>query len=119
MRGGGLFGGTDDVLHRNVNSQWPLIQRLLADPVYAARYRTYLEQTVADPALEAAERRMLELHTLISPWVVGERRERASHTTISSAEAFERAIDGPAGMRDFARRRRDTVRAALDETAPR
>jgi hypothetical protein len=35
-------GGQDDVLHTNAGANWPLIQRVLADEVYAARYRELL-----------------------------------------------------------------------------
>jgi spore coat protein CotH len=108
-----MFGG-DDVLHSRVGAQWPLISRLLADEVYAARYREHLTRALEGVfAQDAAAVRMRQLHTLIATSVVGERGERAGHTTISSREGFERSIDGPGGLREIVERRHDVVRKAL------
>ena len=46
---GGPFGfgpGGTDVLHEQVGENWPLIRNLMADPVYAARYREHLTQAM-------------------------------------------------------------------------
>jgi spore coat protein H len=42
--GGGvpMVGSNDDVLFKNVGKGWPVISRLLADPVYMSRYREHL-----------------------------------------------------------------------------
>ena len=37
-----VIGSNDDVLFENVGKGWPLISRLLADPVYMSRYRAHL-----------------------------------------------------------------------------
>jgi hypothetical protein len=104
----------DDILHERVGSQWPLILRLMADPVYSARYRAELERALEGLVeAERMEKRMLELHSLIKPFVVGERGERPSHTTILSPAAFEASVTGPGGLRDLMAQRRETVRAAL------
>ena len=111
------FGGTRDVLHRDVGDAWPLIKLLLADEVYAARYRSALEQALQgllEPT--AFERRARALHALIAPAVIGDRGERPTHTTVSSAEAFKNAIDGLSARLEA---RRDSVRTALAETAAR
>ena len=118
-RGGGAmpFGGTRDVLHRDVGDGWPLIKLLLADEVYAARYRSALEQALQgllEPT--AFERRARALHALIAPAVIGDRGERPTHTTVSSDEAFKNAIDGLSAR---LKARRDSVRAALAETVAR
>ena len=38
------MGGRD--LHRNAGERWPLLQKIMADEVYAARYRTLLTQAL-------------------------------------------------------------------------
>jgi hypothetical protein len=111
--GGGpipAFGG-GDVLHRQVTEAWPLIRLLLADEVYAARYRAFLRASLEgllEPA--AFERRARALHAMIASSLVG---ERSSHSTINSREAFEQALDGPNGLIARLRARQDAVRAAL------
>ena len=114
---GGMFGGSTDVLHAQVGEEWPLISTLLADEVYAARYREHLEQALGGLfALDAIETRLRQLHTMIAPSVVGESGERPTHTTISSPDAFTTALDGPNGLIAFIRGRHEAVRAALDAT---
>jgi len=111
------FGGNrGDVLHRQVGETWPLIQLILDDDVYAARYRAELQRAL-EGLLEpgAFERRARALHTLIAPAVVGERGERPTHTTVSSADAFTAALDGPEGLVGRLKARHDEVRAALAE----
>jgi hypothetical protein len=115
-----MLGGNRDVLHRQAGERWPLIQRLLADDIYAARYRGYLEHALGGLfAPQPLEQRVRELHSLIAPSVVGERGERPTHTTISSREGFERALDGPAGLLGQIQQRRDAIRAALAGAATR
>ena len=116
--GGGMFGGGDDILHTQKGSQWPLISRLMADEVYAARYREHLSRALEGLfAPEAAAARMRQLHTLVARSVVGDRGERPSHTTISSPAAFERSVDGPGGLRDVIERRHAAIRQALAKPA--
>ena len=114
-----IFGRQDDVLHRQVGEGWPLISRLLADDVYAARYRELLQHATGGLfAEDAALRRLQQLHTMIAPAIVGERGERPTHTTVSSPEAFKAAIDGPNGLKATIAKRHEMVRTALG-TAPR
>ena len=108
---GGMFGGNTDVLHSQVGEEWPLIRRLLADDVYAARYRVHLEHAVGGRyAIEAANARLRELHALIAPAVAGAGGERPTHTTVSSPEAFESSVDG---VMTVVRQRHEAIRAAL------
>jgi hypothetical protein len=110
-----MFGGGDDILHTRAGSQWPLISRLLADEVYAARYREHLARALEGLfAPDAAVRRMQQLHAMIAASVAD---ERPGHTTISSREGFERAIDGPGGLREVVQQRHDAVRKALAAAA--
>jgi spore coat protein H len=41
--GAPMVGSNDDVLFERVGKGWPLISRLLADPVYMSRYRAHLK----------------------------------------------------------------------------
>jgi spore coat protein H len=118
--GGGAFGmfGGDDVLQTQKGSQWPLISRLMADEVYAARYREHLSGGLEGLfAPEAAAARMRQLHALIASSVVGDRGERPGHTTISAPAAFERSVDGAGGLRDVVERRHAAIRKALASPA--
>jgi len=109
-----MFGGGDDILHAQAGTQWPLISRLMVDDVYASRYREHLARALDGLfAPDAASARMRQLHALIFDSVIGDRGERAGHTTISSREGFERAIDGPGGLREVIQRRHDAIRKAL------
>ena len=111
--GGSVFGG-DDILHTQKGGQWPLISRLMADEVYAARYREHLARALEGLfAPAAAVVRMRQLHTLVASSVVGDRGERSSYTTISSPAAFDRSVDGPGGLRDVIERRHAAIRKAL------
>jgi spore coat protein H len=108
-----LMGGRD-LLHRNAGDRWPLLQKVMADDVYAARYRTYLTQSLQGAfEFETFARRARQLHAMITPYVTGPQGERPSHTTISSAEGFKQAIDGPGGLLDLVRRRQADIREAL------
>ena len=112
-RGIGFGRGTagPDVLHTEMGEQWLLIQRVLGDAVYAARYCELLAEAI-EGALETEtfERRARELHDMIAPSVVGPTGERSSHTTISSVEAFESSVDQLVGV---VRSRTALIRTAL------
>jgi spore coat protein H len=111
------FGSGTDVLQRQVGERWPLIQRVLADDVYAARYREHLARALEGLAAPGAiETRVRELHALIAPHVVGRQGERQTHTTVSSPAAFEGAIDG---LLDSIKSRQAAVRTALAEAVTR
>jgi len=114
------FGAGTDILQRQAGERWPLIQRVLADEVYAARYREHLARAVQGLAApDPFDKRVRELHALIAPHVVGRQGEHRTHTTISSQAAFEGAIDAPGGLLDSIASRRAAVRAALAESVTR
>jgi spore coat protein H len=114
------FGSGTDVLQRQVGERWPLIQRVLADEVYAARYREYLARTLEGLAAPGAiDTRVRELHALVARHVVGPQGERRTHTTISSPAAFADAIDAPGGLLHSIANRYAAVRAALAEPVAR
>jgi hypothetical protein len=111
------LGGGTDILQRQAGERWPLIQRLLADDVYAARYHEQLARALEGLAVPGAiEKRVRELHTLIAPHVVGRQGERHTHTTISSPEAFEGSVDG---LLESLKSRYASVRTALSEPVTR
>ena len=114
------FGSNTDILQRQISERWPLSQRVMADEVYAARYREHLARALEGLAAAGAiDRRVRELHALISPHVVGRAGERQTHTTISSPAAFEGAIDAPGGLLTSIANRRAAARAALTEVVAR
>ena len=98
-----------------MGDRWPLIQILLADEVYKARYRELLEYALGGLfAPDAVRKRARELHALIAPSVVGPQGERPTHRTVTSPEAFQAAIDGPGGLLALIEKRRALIRSALD-----
>jgi hypothetical protein len=111
------FASGTDILQRQVGERWPLIQRVLADEVYAARYRELLARALEGLAAPGAlEKHVRELHALIAPSVVGRQGERRTHTTISSPAAFDGAIDD---LLDAIASRHAAIRAALAEPVTR
>lgn len=113
-RGGPFGGGMQDVLHRDVGAEWPLIARLLADPDYAARYRAFLSDAMAGlMAPEVMARRVRELHELIVPAITGPDGELKNHTTVGSEAAFR---DSPSRLLAEIDRQRERIQAALAET---
>jgi spore coat protein H len=98
---GGPFGrATQDVLHRDIGAEWPLISRLLSDSDYAARYRALLREAVSGlMAPDAMARRIRALYELIAP-------------AVESDAAFR---DSPAGLLAEITRQRERVQAALAE----
>ena len=106
--------GSQDVLHRKVGARWPLIENVMADPVYAARYRQLLSGSFGGAyQLDTFAKRARQLHALVAPYVVGPQGERETHTTITSAEAFKQSVDGPNGLVEVVRKRQAEVRGAL------
>jgi spore coat protein H len=96
--------GSQDVLHRKVGARWPLIEKVMADPVYAARYRKLLSESFGGAyELDAFAKRARQLHALVAPYVVGPQGERETHTTITSVDAFKQSVDGPNGLVEVVR----------------
>lgn len=117
--GGGNVDATTEVFHLSVAANWPLINRLLADPVYAEVYRSKLEHALG--GLFGEERgptRMRALHALIAPYVVGPEGEQPGYTYVTSPAAFLDSIDGASGLAAHVLSRQTRVRAALAQGAP-
>lgn len=114
---GMLMQGSTDVLHRDVGDAWPLISRILADDVYAARYRESLARALDGLlAPETFAARASELHAMIAPYVIGPDGEQPSHTTLSSPAGFEAALDA---LVTQVRTKHEEVRQALAESPAR
>ena len=108
-----MMGGRD-LLHRNPGERWPLLQKIMGDEVYAARYRTHLTQALQGAfEYETFARRARQLHAMVAPYVSGPQGERPTHTTLSSPEAFAQAVDGPGGLLELVRKRQADIREAL------
>jgi spore coat protein H len=125
--GGGIGGGpvglpgggadTLDLFHSRIGAEWPLIRRLLDDPVYRATYRGSLEEllnSVLEPARVTA--RIRAEYDRIVPYVVGAERESAERSFAGTAAQFEAAAIGPSGVAALLQSRATAARAALGST---
>jgi spore coat protein H len=100
-------GSNDDVLFENVEKGWPLISRLLADPIYRSRYRVHLRFALG--GLYERERlaaRIREWRTLLASSVKSEKPV----SMIGGTEDFQTAI---ATLQTAVDRRRSLIEAAL------
>lgn len=105
------FMTSGDPLHADVGEEWPLIHHLLADPVYAARYRALLAEALdgqAAPAQMAA--RAATLKALLQPALFEGGEGENDPTLFNSAAAHDAAIDA---LVDHMTSRRATIEAAL------
>jgi spore coat protein H len=77
-----------------ISGNWPLIRYVVDDPVYNARYKTYVKDLTEN--VFTAEK-MNELfdhhHSLIAPYVIGpEAKEEEAYTQLSSTGSFTSAL---------------------------
>jgi len=124
LGGGGPVGGGGggqtaalDLFHTRIGADWPLIRRLLDDPVYRATYRGYLEEllnSVLEPARVNADVRAE--YDRIVPYVVGASGEAPERSFAGTAAQFEAAAVGPAGVAATLQSRTTAARAALSST---
>lgn len=106
----GFFGQPSVMMDEISVAKWPLL-RLLADPVYRARYRAHLAALGAGPyAKQAFDAHVRALHDLIAPYVVGPEGERAPYTFVPRPEAF---LSGPSAIIGSADGRRAAIQQAL------
>jgi spore coat protein CotH len=77
-----------------VQSDWPLIRRLMDDPTYAQDYRDELARQL-ETGFDVAwvESHATHLHELVSPYAIGEDGERAPHTWLPVDDAFVFAVE--------------------------
>jgi spore coat protein H len=121
--GGGGFGGgvgqvtTLDLFHTRIGGEWPLIRRLLDDPVYRSVYRGHLEEllnSVLEPARVSA--RVRAEYDRIVPYVIGPSGEAVERSFAGTAAQFEAAAVGPAGIAALLQSRATAARAAVSST---
>jgi spore coat protein H len=116
---GGVGGSatTIDLFHTRVAANWPLIRLLLADPVYSATYRGYVEEllnSVLEPARVTA--RVRAEYERIRPYVVGAEGEVPERSFAGTAVQFEAASLGPSGIAATLQSRATAARAILSTT---
>jgi hypothetical protein len=108
---------TLDLFHTRIGGEWPLIRRLLDDPVYRSVYRGQLEEllnSVLEPARVSA--RVRAEYDRIVPYVIGPSGEAAERSFAGTAAQFEAAAVGPAGIAALLQSRATAARAAVSST---
>ena len=102
-----MAASNDDVLFQNVGKGWPLISRLLADPVYMSRYRAHLKLALG--GLYERDRLAARIHewqTLLASSVKSDKPV----SMFGRTEDFQTAI---ATLLTAVGRRRSLIEAAL------
>ena len=103
------IGSNEDLFFKNVGKEWPLISRLLADPVYIPRYRAHLRFALG--GLYERDRlaaRIREWRKLLAPSVKSDKPA----TMFGAAPDFQTAVTTLLTAVD---RRRARIEAALDQ----
>jgi spore coat protein H len=117
---GGIGGGQTaalDLFHSRIGADWPLIRRLLDDPVYRAAYRGYVTEllnTVLEPT--RVNTRVRAEYGRIAPYVFGPDGESAERSFAGTAAQFEAAALGPSGIAMLLQNRTTAARAVLSST---
>lgn len=102
-----MVGSNDDVFFEKVGKEWPLISKLLADPVYRSRYRAHLELALG--GLYERDRlaaRVREWQRLLAPSVKADKPP----SMFGGSEDFDTAV---ASLLTAVDRRRAVIVAAL------
>jgi len=118
--GGGGGGGATaalDLFQTRTAANWPLIRRLLDDPVYRATYRGYVEEllnSVLEPT--RVDARIRSEYARIVPYVVGAEGEAPGRSFAGTAAQFEAASLGPSGIAAILQSRATAARVILSGT---
>lgn len=115
--GGGAGQTTLDLFHSRIGADWPLIRRLLDDPVFRAAYRghvTELLDTVLEPSRVSA--RVRAEYERIAPYVVGADGEAVGRSFAGTPAQFEASTIGPTGIAAILQSRTTAARIALGGT---
>lgn len=90
----GKQGGSLSISCSEVSSSWPLISYLLDEPVYIAKYKTYLGQVITS-AFEPSKMvsKYQTYSSLIREYVVGSNGEQSRYTFLESDSDFDSAIN--------------------------
>ncbi|HNH50511.1 MAG TPA: CotH kinase family protein, partial [Myxococcota bacterium] len=104
--------GETDVMLDSVTDAWPLIRRLLDDPVYAAFYEDQLALALEGAyAQEAYEARIDSLAALVQPALFGEEGEQPGFTGLTDEATW---VDAIAALKAHGVSRRAEVEEALN-----
>lgn len=90
----GKQGGSLSISCSEVSSSWPLISYLLDEPVYSAKYKTYLGQVITS-AFEPSNMvsKYQNYSSLIREYVVGSNGEQSRYTFLGPDSDFDSAIN--------------------------
>jgi hypothetical protein len=76
-----------------VATSWPLLNYVANDPVYMAKYKTYLKSFNTSVYTNEAIGALCDKYqALISPYAIGANGEQAKHTYITSSASFTSAF---------------------------
>ncbi len=93
--GGGFGGGTTSLSLNEVSDRWPLIRKLLDDPVYKNIYHYEMQQAIKgcmDP--DKITKKVRAYQSLIKPYIIGAEGETSDITLLTGGEtAFNSACD--------------------------
>ena len=85
--GGGMTGLS--LTMNEVSSSWPLLRYVANDPVYCAKYKTYMKSFKDNVFTEAFMYGLIDKYqVLISPFVIGTNGEKPSYSYITSESSF-------------------------------
>ncbi len=92
--GGGGDRGAISLSLSEATETWPLIRYLADDPIYWAKYVSFVKETaegVFDP--ERMKAIYKAAHDLIRPYTVGDEGEKEGYTFLKNAEDFDTALE--------------------------
>ena len=121
--GGGIGGGgtggqpTLDLFLTQTGANWPLIRKLLDNPVYRSTYRGYVGEllnSVLEPSRVSA--RVRAEYDRILPYVFGASGEAPERSFAGTAAQFEAAAIGPTGIAAILQSRTTAARTTLSTT---
>jgi spore coat protein H len=91
--GGGAAQNGLSLSMNEVTSNWPLIRYIADDPVYLARYKTFLKSFKDNVFTTTAMNAMLDkYHNMISPYAIGAEGEQSGYTHLNSSSSFTNAL---------------------------
>jgi spore coat protein H len=102
------------ILHADVGQEWPLIRKLLDDPVLKVQYEQELALAIQGAyTAEAFATRAQVLHDLIAPHVTGPGGEAALYSALPVVEGQGPTLDSPQALIGYAGQMRAAVAAVV------
>jgi spore coat protein H len=101
-----------------IDADWPLIQFILADPVYRAEYKEEIKAVLDGAfAIDKVHAMMDKHHDLVAPYVIGPKeKEKWKYTTCfpTDCSAFADSLtEGEGALKPHVEARHEAVKAAL------